>query len=288
MPFLRRLWTAAVRVVNNDGLELSGFVAYTTILAIFPFMIFLASLAGFLGSEDAADRFIGSMFSFMPSHVASTLAPAVREVLTTREGGLLTFGILGTMWAASSGIEALRTALNRAYEVTEPRPIWRLRLQSISLVVASAIALLIVSLSVIVGPLAWKLFTRLTYLPADWELGFLTLRYLIGGVVLIAALVALHMLLPHKRLSIRRVLPGAVLSAVLWLAGASLFSLYLGFAGDFTVTYGSLGGVIISLLFFYISAVLFIFGAEYNAAREGKTEETALETAKQTAEVPTV
>lgn len=286
MRFLKRLWTAAMRVVNNDGLVLAGYVAYTTILAIFPFMIFLAALAGFLGSDDAADRFIGSMFSFMPADVASTLAPAVREVLTSRQGGLLTFGILGTLWAASSGIEALRTALNRAYEVAEPRPIWYLRLQSVLLVIFAAVALLIVSVSVIVGPLIWELFTRVTYLPPDWKLGFLSMRYLVGGVVLIVGLVCLHLFLPNKKQPIKRVLPGAILSALLWLLGASLFSLYLGFAGDFSVTYGSLGGMIISLLFFYVTAVVFIFGAEYNATRAGKTERTALETAKKTADVP--
>ena len=96
------------------------------------------------------------MFHFMPKDVAETLAPAVREVVGVRERGLLTFSILATLWFASSGVEALRSGLNRAYSVNEERAMWWLRLQSIAFVIASAFVIFVLSLAVILGPLVWR------------------------------------------------------------------------------------------------------------------------------------
>jgi YihY family inner membrane protein len=143
-------------VMVDEGLELSGYIAFTAFLSLFPFLIFLAALAGFLGDRETADEFIDAMFEFMPADVAQTLAPAVREVIGARQGGLLTFGILATLWFASNGFEALRTGLNRAYSVAEKRAIWWLRLQSIAFVVVGGLIILFLSLAVILGPLVWR------------------------------------------------------------------------------------------------------------------------------------
>jgi hypothetical protein len=122
MRWIKLRYHAAWRLVMVDeGLELSGYIAFTAFLSLFPFLIFLAALAGFLGDRETADAFIDAMFEFMPADVAKTLAPAVREVVGARQGGLLTFGILATLWFASNGFEALRTGLNRAYGVAEQR-----------------------------------------------------------------------------------------------------------------------------------------------------------------------
>ena len=109
-------------VFQDEGLELSGYIAFTAFFALFPFLIFLAALASFLGNPETADDFIGAMFNLMPDDVAGTLAPAARDVIGAREGGILTVGILVTLWFASNGIEALRVGLNRAYGVQEARP----------------------------------------------------------------------------------------------------------------------------------------------------------------------
>ena len=136
--WLKIPYHAAWRLVMQDeGLELSGYIAFTAFFSLFPFVIFLAALAGFLGDRETADEFIAAMFDFMPDDVAGTLAPAVREVIGSRQGGLLTVGILTTLWFASNGIEALRTGLNRAYGVSEQRPMWWLRLQSVAFVIAA-------------------------------------------------------------------------------------------------------------------------------------------------------
>ena len=158
MKWLRIPYRAAWRLVMVDeGLELSGYIAFAAFLSLFPFLIFLATLAGFLGDRETASEFIQAMFRFMPEDVAETLAPAVREVVGVRERGLLTFSILATLWFASSGVEALRSGLNRAYSVTEERAIWWLRLQSIVFVIAQrASSSSSCRSSVILGPLVWR------------------------------------------------------------------------------------------------------------------------------------
>ena len=265
-------YRAAWRLVMQDeGLELSGYIAFTAFFSLFPFVIFLAALAGFLGDRETADEFISAMFEFMPTDVAETLAPAVREVMGARRGGLLTIGILTTLWFASNGIEALRTGLNRAYGVSEERPIWRLRLQSIAFVIAGGMIIFFLSLAVILGPLIWRVLGPTLHDLLGTQLVFISLRYLVAVVLLWGALMLLHRWLPNTRQAYLRVLPGVCATTLLWLAGASLFSWYVGNLADYSAFYGSLGGVAITLFFFYGSAIIFIFGGELNAVWRERT-----------------
>jgi len=140
-------WSWSTRAWSCPAISRSPF------LSLFPFLIFLATLAGFLGDRQTANEFIQSTFHFMPEDVAETLAPAVREVVGVSERGLLTFSILATLWFASSGVEGLRSGLNRAYTVSDERAIWWLRLQSITFVIASAFVIFVLSLVLILGPL---------------------------------------------------------------------------------------------------------------------------------------
>lgn len=267
LDWLKLPWDAGWRLVMEDeGLELSGYIAFTAFLSLFPFLIFLAALAGFLGDQGTADRFIDAMFSFMPTDVADVLAPAVGEVIGSRQGGLLTFGILATLWFASNGVEALRAGLNRAYGVDEERPVWWLRLQSVAVVIVSGLVIFFLSLAVILGPFIWSALGPNAESVLETRVVFVTLRYLVAVILLWGALMLLHRWLPNARQSYRRVLPGVTVSVVVWLSGASLFSWYLGNLADYSVIYGSLGGVAIALVFFYITGIIFIFGAEVNAA----------------------
>ena len=269
---LKLPWRAAWRLVMEDeGLELSGYIAFTAFIALFPFLIFLAALAGFLGDRESADAFIRAMFEFMPNDVAETMAPAIRDVIESRRGGLLTFGIVTTLWVSSSGIEALRAGLNRAYGVREERPIWWLRLQSLGFVILGALIIFFLSLAVILGPVVWGLIRPVADAEAETRLVWVVARYALAVVLLWGALMLLHHWLPNTKQQFRRILPGVCATVALWLAGATLFSIYVGNLADYTVIYGSLGGVAITLVFFYITAVIFIFGAELNAAWRRRT-----------------
>ena len=261
-----RLWLAMLHLINNDGFELAGHVAFTTILAIFPFMIFLTALAGFFGDAEAADNAIQVLFSYMPEQVAQTLAPVVHDVLTARNSSLVTLGAIGTLWSASSGIEALRLSLNRAYANAETRPFWIRRLQSIGFILLGSAGFLILPVIIIAGPQLAAIAAR--YVPVSDPLRFIVgpMRYALGGAVMLIGGLALHRWLPNRTLRWRALLPGVLLAIVLILSLAYLLSFYVDNISSLAVTYGSLGGVIVTLLFFYFAALIFTFGAEFNGA----------------------
>ncbi|MCP1337333.1 YihY/virulence factor BrkB family protein [Futiania mangrovi] len=259
-------WDALVHFVDDEGLEISGHMSFTALLAIFPFVIFLVALGGFVGDPEAAQRIIGHMFEVMPAEIAEALSPVVEEVLLRQRGGLLTFGILATLWTASSGIEALRGALNRAYDVQDVRSFWLRRLQSVLFVIGGAAGLLLLALLIVLGPVILRLVEVWFPLPASLVVLYTVLRYAIALAVLGGSLMALHRFLPARRMNTRDLWPGIVVTILLWMAGASAFSFYLAGFANYSVTYGSLGGLIGVLLFFYITGALFILGAEVNMA----------------------
>ena len=253
------------RLDGHGGIELAGNLAFTGVLALFPFLIFLVALAGLIGDADAAGRVIAWMFSFLPADVANVLAPVVSEVMKRPRGGLLTFGIIGTIWVASGGIEALRTALNRAYHATERRPFWLRRLQSIAFVFAGAVIMIVVSALIIVGGLVSDYIGEVPVVPGLTQELWNVVRLGVGALLLGGALLGLHRWLPGCALPLARLLPGVLLTTVLWIAVASSFTLYLDNFGRYDVTYGSLGGAILTLFFFYVTALIFMAGAEINA-----------------------
>jgi len=266
LAVLRLAGDAGLQLLRHEGFELSGYIAFTAILALFPFLIFLTALAGFVGDAESADRIIQTLFELSPTDIAQVLAPIVRDVLTQQHGGLMTVSILFALWTASSGVEALRTLLNRCYNVRETRAFWRTRPESVAIVIAGAGLSLVLSVVLVLGPVIWKVV--IDYLPIDgaWFLPWVVLRYGLAAVLVAVCLIGLHRILPNCKQPMRRVWPGAATTALLWLSTAALFSVYVDNFASYSVTYGSLGGVIMTLMFFYISAIIFAFGAELNAS----------------------
>jgi membrane protein len=261
----RLVGDAGMQLVQHEGFELSGYIAFTAILALFPFLIFLTALAGFIGNAESADRVIVTLFEMSPPEVAQVLAPILRDVLTQQHGGLATISILFALWTASSGVEALRTLLNRCYDVKETRAYYLTRPMSVVIVIGGAGLALVLSIALVLGPVIWKLVTDTVPISGAWFVPWVMVRYGIAAVLVAAGLVGLHRILPNCRQPMRRVWPGAATTALLWLATAALFSVYVDHFASYSVTYGSLGGVIMTLMFFYISAIIFAFGAELNA-----------------------
>ncbi len=259
-------YAAFKRMLDEDGIMAAGYVAFTAFLSLFPFLIFLAALAGFLSSEDDIAQIVDLMFKFMPNEVAEAMAPAVSEVIGMKPAGLLTFGFIATLWAASSGVEALRIALNRAYKVTRKRPMWQRRLQSLFFVALAAFLIFFLSLMILFGPTLWNFAEKLLYFSFLQEIIFDLSRYVAALCVLTGALLILHRFLPHIKQQSKYLLPGVLFTAITFLIGGTVFSAYIANFGNFNVTYGSLGSIVISLIFFYMTAILFIFGAYLNSS----------------------
>ncbi len=259
-------WTAAKNLVDDEGLELSGNLAFTALLALFPFLIVLGALAGLAGNAALGSGFVAFMLEFVPRDVLTTLGPAITETFSTRDTGILTFSAAFMLWTASNGIEAMRVALNRAYRATETRPLWYRRLQSLAFVALSSLVMIMLSLAIVLGPFLWHFAARFLRVSAPegilWDIS----RYAIAASVAFAALLLLHRWLPNLHRKSRDLLPGVIVTVALFLSAASLFSQYLAAVASYNVVYGSLGGVVVTLIYLYVDALTFIFGAEVNSA----------------------
>lgn len=261
------IWLALLHLLDDGGTLLAGHIAFASLFALFPFLIFLTTLAGEFGQSDAAQAFVDLGLGAVPSEVRAAIEPAVSEVLTGGRQGLMTLSILLSLWAVSSAFEAARYALNLAYDVKRSRAIWWQRLQSLFMVLTFALFIIIAMLIVIAAPFAWTLAEFFDLQPTKWQTTYSLIRFGLSVFLMLCFVVPLYRWLPNRKLDMAEVLPGAVMAVIVWIAAGSLYSWYLQNLGRFTVTYGSLGGVIATLLFFYITALILIFGAEINAAR---------------------
>jgi membrane protein len=260
------LWKVIDGMSCRNGFEIAGYIAFTVMLSLFPFMIFLVSVAGFFGDTRSGQDFLNTISLFAPPAVMTTLQPAIDEVIKNRSGSLLTIGLLLSLYSASSAVAALRLALDLAYGVEEHRSyLWR-KIQDFIIVVVGSIIVMLSSVAIIAGPWILKLIDRFTFIDTTDEDLIHLGRYAFTLLLLAALVVVLHVVLPNSRLRIRQILPGALATTVMWIAAASILTLYFGKFANYDATYGSLGGVVITLMFFYISAIIFIFGGEVNAA----------------------
>jgi membrane protein len=236
-------------------------------MSLFPFLIAVTALAGFLGARTYADEVTRLVLEAWPEVVAAPIAREVHTVLTGYRTDLVTVGLVLSVYFASNGVEALRTAMNRAYEVREPRWWYVCRLESIAYVVVGAVALLAVAVLVVLGPLLWAAMVR--FVPQLEPLGWIVLfiRAAAASLVIIIALTLLHLFLPAGRRRFRDVWPGILVTLILWLAGGTLFGAYLAsFSQAYVKTYAGLASGMIALVFLYYSAAIFVFGSELNAA----------------------
>jgi membrane protein len=272
---LRIIYNAYLHFSQDDGWAIASHIALSILTSMFPFLIFVTALAGFLGSENLASDAVTVLFQTWPDEVAAPLAREIHQVLTQTRGGLVTLGGVLAIYFASSGVEALRIALNRAYGVKDMRPWWLLRMESIAYVFVGAFALLTWALLVVLAPLIWHFV--LHFAPGLEQIDRLVTlsRLTIASGVLIVALFVIHKFLPAGRRSLAEVTPGILLTYVLWVAAGTAFGAYLAeFARNYVSTYAGLASVMIALVFLYLLASIFVFGGELNAAVAGRRRGT--------------
>jgi len=252
----------------DDGWAISSHIALSTLMAMFPFLIVLTSLAGFFGSKELADQATALMLETWPKQVADALSGQLHDVLTTTRTDALTIGGVLAVYFASNGVEALRVALNRAYAVVEPRRWYWLRLESIGYTLVAALATLLMSFLIVLGPLILE--TARQYIPLIVETNeqFLNWsRYSTAISAMIAALFILHAWLPAGRRGFLQILPGIVFTLAGSLVSGIIFGQYLArFANNYVTMYAGLASVVIALVFLYFIAAIFVYGGELNAA----------------------
>ncbi|WP_047465872.1 YihY/virulence factor BrkB family protein [Rhizobium rhizogenes] len=271
MPtFVRALYKvvydAVFHFVEDDGFAMASHVALSTLLAVFPFLIFGTALASFLGASQFSSTAVHLIFDTWPEAIAKPVADQVVQVLTIPRGGLLTISVLAAAYFASNGVEALRISLNRAYRVPETRPWYFNRLASLGYVLIAVLIFALLSILLVAVPLALN-YTR-QWLPALADILDVVFSWRIYGTIflLVAGLLILHLWLAAGRRRLFDVIPGVFLTLVFWSIGALLFAYYLSTFANYTATYAGLASVMIVLIFLYMLAVIFIMGAEINAA----------------------
>lgn len=271
MRHLRHWLRVAIDAVyafgDDDGWALASHIALSLLLALFPFLIVLTALAGFAGSKDIADTLATLLLDTWPREVAGPLAREIHNVLGTTRGGVLTIGVVLSIYFAANGVDSLRIALNRAYNAKETRSIWLLKLESIGYVLIAAFALLALGFLIVLAPLFFAAYGKY----APWLLAIeeqITFwRYGIASTVIVIALVVAHKWLPAGKRSFADIAPGVVVTLVLWLAAGILFGRYLAeFANNYVTMYAGLASAMIALVFLYWTATIFVYGGELNAA----------------------
>ena len=263
-PRYRTFTEALYRLYEHSGFSLAGAVAFSFIVSLFPFSIFLGALAGLFGGRELATQAISQLFQFLPERVAAGLAPEVESIMTNSRFDLLTLGALVALFFATSAIETMRAALNGAYRVKETRS-YPLCLGISSLfVLVSAVSMLVLTWLVLVAPrIAAEIDPNLMKKVQSWSALNVIERYASAAAVIGAQLVAFHLWLAAGKRTLRQVLPGVTLSVVLWLLAAGLYSYYLNL-NDYSRFYAGLSQLMVALLFFQWTAIIIILGAELN------------------------
>lgn len=264
MQRYRTLLEAIYRLYEHSGFAMAGAVAFSFVVSLFPFCIFLGALAGIFGGRELAAEAVAQLFQILPPGVAAGLAPQVDAIMGRSRIDLLTVSAGLSLFFATNAIETLRTALNGAYRVIETRPYLYCLSRSMLFVFVSAISMLVLTWFILVGPVwAARFEPELTqsFLHATWFSA--VSRYALGGLVIGTQLMAFHLWLAAGKRTLKAVLPGVVVSTGLWLLMASVYSYYLSFS-DYSRFYAGLSQLMVALIFFQTTAVIVILGAELN------------------------
>jgi membrane protein len=247
---------------EDDGFILSGHLAYLSLLAVFPFFIFIVWLAGRFGRTAEGVAAIAAFLESVPANVAAALREPIAQVTSQQSQGLLTIGIIVALWTAGSVIETVRVVIHKAYNVPTGRPFWQYRLQSFVLVIGSALILLAaMSAQFALAGLDELLQNKIAVAEA-----FGHLRRWMTPVALFVALIGLHRALTPRRVEPAQHWPGALFTALAWITIAATLPQALSHFSTYDITYGSLAGVMITLLFFYLIGAAFVLGSQLNAA----------------------
>ncbi|MEC1666504.1 YihY family inner membrane protein [Bacillus mojavensis] len=260
MNFLKELFG---RYTLHEGQSKSAELAYFFLLSLFPFLIFMLTLTAYL--PISTDDVLGVVKQYAPGSAMSLIESITHQTLNDRNGGLLSFGIIAALWSASNGMNSIVRSLNHAYEVEENRSFIIVRLTSIFLTIAMVFTILVALLLPVFGRQI-GLLTADFVGASDLFLSIWTaIRWGVSPLVLLIVFSALYIIAPNKKLSLRFVMPGALFAAIGWIVVSTLFSFYVSTFANYSATYGSIGGIIVLMIWFYLSGILIILGGEINA-----------------------
>ncbi|MGE6489313.1 YihY/virulence factor BrkB family protein [Paenisporosarcina sp. NPDC076898] len=265
------------RIQHVDVTALGAQLAFFFLLALFPLMIFLVTLLPYLNLQE--DQLFHILRTYAPDDVYKLIDGTLDEVLSDRNGGLLSIGILATIWSASNGMNALIKSLNRSYDLEETRPF----------IVARAISviftLLLIMLFVValVLPIFGEQIGTFIFSYLGYEQGFLTvwnnIRWTIPPVMIFVVFMLLYWIAPNRKLYLKSVIPGAIFATLGWILVSLAFSFYVSSFANYSATYGSIGGIIVLMMWLYFSGTILMVGGQINAVMQQRKEKSAMKKA---------
>jgi len=254
---------------------LAASLAYYFLLALFPLLITGLAIIPYFNIDP--NSLVSVIRSLLPAEAASLIEDNIVSFVETPRGGLLTIGIIGTLWSASGGVNAFIKASNEAYGVTESRSMIRVRLIALGLTVGIIFAILVAMLLPVFGDLIVQFMTFLFPISASMSLLFHVIRWSISIVVLTAFLICLYRFAPNRTIPFKHILPGALFASILWQLISLGFSFYVSNFGNYSATYGSLGGIIILMIWFYLTGLILLIGALFTTIHHEKQTEKQTE-----------
>jgi membrane protein len=261
--FLKRLYEE----YEDDAIaDCAAALGYYFVFSLFPFLFFLTTLTAFIPYvHRSVETLLARAHTLLPEQAVGLIETHLRELIGTPRPRLLTLGLLATVYSASRGVDAMRKTLNRAYDVKESRKWWRTELVAIGVTIGGALLTLIAIAAAAAGGRAGFWLARRVGIAHEYVLVWSWLRWPVTALaIMLCAALAYH-LLPDLRRRFRLITPGSVLGTLLWLVATWGFAQYVAHFGSYNVTYGSIGGVIVLMTWFYISGLIFLMGAEVNA-----------------------
>ena len=255
-------------VWSDNCLNLAAQLAFYFFLALFPALLFLVALLSFLPIEGLVDSITTTLSRVAPGDVINIVQDQILRIAHDQNGGLLTLGMLGTIWSMSSGMDAVISTLNQAYDIQEGRPWWKVKLTAMGLTVALAVFIVISLALVMTGPtLIAKVadwFGLGPMFAATWNI----LRWPVVFGLVALAIALIYYYAPDAEQEWIWITPGSVVATVLWLLISIGFKFYVANFSSYNATYGAIGGVIVLMLWFYLSSFAVLAGAELNAEIE--------------------
>ncbi|WP_201750448.1 YhjD/YihY/BrkB family envelope integrity protein [Senegalia massiliensis] len=252
------------RIKHDEVPALGAQLTYYLILSFFPFLIFLLTLLSH--TSISTSDVMGNLSGVLPEQSFSLISDTIEEILQNGSTPLLSFSIIGTLWSSSSGVAALIKGLNKAYDQEENRPFLLLRgfaiLITIALVIGIMLTFTLLVFGQIIGNYIFSLFNLTEVFRQLWA----TIRFAFPIIMLIIMFTLFYKYAPNKkRLKLKEVIPGALFTTAAWIGISLLFSFYVNNFGNYAKTYGSIGGIIILLIWLYISSIIILIGGELNA-----------------------
>ncbi|MGM0845527.1 MAG: YihY/virulence factor BrkB family protein [Bacillota bacterium] len=266
--FLKKLFQ---KISDGDVTGLAAQLAYFFLLSLFPLLIFMVSLLPYL--PVAQEDILNVIRDFAPGETMDMIQSTINEVMSNRNTGLLSFSIIATIWSASNGMNAIVKSLNDAYEVEETRSFIVTRLMSIALTIAMIFVFVIALLLPVFGrQIGLFLFDQFGF--SDQ---FLTIwgaiRWAISPIILFIVFVGLYFIAPSKKIKCLSAVPGAVFASLGWVGASLAFSYYVSNFGNYSATYGSIGGIIVLMIWFYLTGIIIMIGGHINAVMNVKKSE---------------